>query len=389
MSRWPRDNQDSLIQFYGDPGSGAVESQLVKVSPPFKMNYEGAPVPALLFHTKAASALLAALTKVWNYYGRDQKKIDALGISKTAGTYNKRKIRGSDTKWSNHAYGAAIDINAEENGFNVAGNIPLPMIAAFKSEGARWGGDYKGRKDPMHFEFCDSGEPELSFEGWLKKLGAPSSSAPPPPVVTFPPAPTSSRMINITATVFGGVKDVNRSAYDNHVITDSEFCVALPARLKSPRKKVRVINAVTRKPGIGSVEDIGPWNIDNPYWTRNQRPLSEKQLRDGLRNFSGRLVTNDAGIDLSPALARLIDIDGKGKVDWEFIETTTLSAPADTTITTKTKVVTGVVITSGTAVTAAAATWGIDWFVVGAIAAGTVLIGAVVFSVLRSRSKRA
>jgi hypothetical protein len=34
--------------------------------------------------------------------------------------------------------------------------------------------------------------------------------------------------------------------------------------------------------------------------------------------MSGR-KTNGAGIDLSPALAEELDIDGMGKVDWEFI----------------------------------------------------------------------
>lgn len=171
MSRWPKDNQTALIKFYGDPGAGEVGDQLVKITPPFKMYYEGKLLKTLSFHKKAAPALLSALTKVWDYYDHDQATIDKLGISKTAGTYNPRKIRGSATKWSNHAYGAAIDINAEQNGFNVAGNIPPVMIAAFKSEGARWGGDYKSRKDPMHFEFCDGGEPQRSFEEWLKVLG--------------------------------------------------------------------------------------------------------------------------------------------------------------------------------------------------------------------------
>jgi hypothetical protein len=181
MGKWPHDNQADLIRFYGDPGSGAVAPNLIKVTPPFRMTYEGKPVEQLVFHRLAAAALQRALQTVWDYYGRDQKKIDALGISKTAGTYNHRMIRGSATKWSNHAYGAAIDINAEENGFNVEGNIPLPMIAAFKAEGARWGGDYKGRKDPMHFEFCESGEPARTFEQWLAFYGVRSSPAQPPP----------------------------------------------------------------------------------------------------------------------------------------------------------------------------------------------------------------
>jgi len=188
MAKWPRDNQADLIKFYGDPGSGSMALNLVKVTPPFRMTYEGKPVAALTFHKLAAPALERALNRVWDYYGRDQKKIDALGISKTAGTYNPRFIRGSTSKWSNHAYGAAIDINAEENGFNVAGNIPVAMIAAFKAEGARWGGDYKGRTDPMHFEFCESGEPVRTFEQWLEFYGhkgggtAPATLPAPKPV---------------------------------------------------------------------------------------------------------------------------------------------------------------------------------------------------------------
>lgn len=154
---WPRDNQQALIDFYGTPGP-EVEAQLVPVVPPFRMTYEGKPIKSIRFHRKAATALLAALNEIWDHYGRDQATIDRLGISRYAGAYNPRFIRGSTTKWSNHAYGAAIDLNAEDNGFGKGhGTIPQPVIDAFKRQGARWGGDYKGRTDPMHFEFCDNG----------------------------------------------------------------------------------------------------------------------------------------------------------------------------------------------------------------------------------------
>lgn len=159
MSRWPRDNQADLIAFYGMPGTSAVESQLVDVVPPFRMTYEGKPISAIKFHRKAAPALLAALTEIWEHYGKDQATLDRLGVSRYDGAYNPRFIRGSSTKWSNHAYGAAIDINAQDNGFNTGhGTMPQPVVDAFKRQGARWGGDYHGRTDPMHFEFCDNGE---------------------------------------------------------------------------------------------------------------------------------------------------------------------------------------------------------------------------------------
>ena len=119
---WPRDNKSDLIAFYGDPARDAVASQLVKVVPPFRMTYDGKALPHVMFHQLAAPALERALQRVWEYYGRDQTKIDSLGISKTAGTYNKRFIAGT-TRWSNHAFGAAIDINAEENGFFAAGEF--------------------------------------------------------------------------------------------------------------------------------------------------------------------------------------------------------------------------------------------------------------------------
>lgn len=161
MARWPRDNQADLLQFYGTPGP-QVEAQLVRVVPPFQMYYDGKPVGSIKFHKKAAGALTAALNEIWEHYGRNQGKIDALGISKYAGAYNPRYVRGTENttrKWSNHAYGAAIDLNAADNGFGKGkGNIPQPVVDAFKRQGARWGGDYKGRTDPMHFEFCDNGQ---------------------------------------------------------------------------------------------------------------------------------------------------------------------------------------------------------------------------------------
>lgn len=57
----------------------------------------------------------------------------------------------------NHAYAAAVDLNAEENGLYTKGNMPQFVVDAFCRQGAMWGGWYSGRKDPMHFEFVDNG----------------------------------------------------------------------------------------------------------------------------------------------------------------------------------------------------------------------------------------
>lgn len=155
MTTWPHDDAASLAAFYGDPNKGEPGLQLVPVVPPFKMYYDGKPIKAIQFHKKAASALARALNTIWEKCGRDQATADKYRISHYSGAYNPRKIRGSETKWSNHAYGAAIDFDAEHNGFGTGhGTMPQFVVDAFKAEGALWGGDYKGRTDPMHFEFC-------------------------------------------------------------------------------------------------------------------------------------------------------------------------------------------------------------------------------------------
>src|SRR5665811_1477327 len=153
----PKDTQPARNAFYGDPGTGEVQSRLVPVVPPFAMYYDGRKIKSIMFHRKAADALLAALNEIWDGCGNDQDKIDAAGISKYAGAYNHRMVRGSNSKWSNHAYGAAIDLNAEENGLYAKGNMPQPVIDAFCRQGWMWGGWYTGRKDPMHFEAVDNG----------------------------------------------------------------------------------------------------------------------------------------------------------------------------------------------------------------------------------------
>lgn len=167
MTAWPKDNQAARNAFYGDPGKNEIAGQMVPVIPPFKMYYDGKRVNAIQFHKKAAPALIAALNEIWDACGHDQAKIDAAGVSKYAGAYNRRMVRGSSTKWSNHAYAAAIDLNAGENAMGVKkGTMPQFVVDAFCRQGAMWGGWYKSRPDWMHFEFVDNG-------GRKPKFGAP------------------------------------------------------------------------------------------------------------------------------------------------------------------------------------------------------------------------
>lgn len=133
-------------------------------------------------------------------------------------------------------------------------------------------------------------------------------------------APAGDWQMDITATVFGGAADRNKSAYDEHIINDTEKVASLPARLSGSRViELRRDNKIE----IVSVEDIGPWLVDDFYWQNGARPIAEDMTKPLPRGPHQGRRSNGAGIDLSPALAKSLGVDGKGKVDWRFHQTVT------------------------------------------------------------------
>lgn len=121
---------------------------------------------------------------------------------------------------------------------------------------------------------------------------------------------------NIVCTVFGGKADPNNSAYPPYsFISDDDIGCALPDRFKGDRPQVEVINEANGKRVITEIVDVGPWNVDDPYWKTNSRPQAETG-----RDKKGR-KTNLAGLDLTPAAAKAIGLSGKGKVSWAFVST--------------------------------------------------------------------
>jgi hypothetical protein len=83
-----------------------------------------------------------------------------------------RNVRGSNDKLSNHSSGTAVDLNATQHPLGTIGTFPaekVPMIRSLaKKYGLRWGGDYKGRIDEMHFEIALSEAKVASLIGSLK-----------------------------------------------------------------------------------------------------------------------------------------------------------------------------------------------------------------------------
>ena len=70
------------------------------------------------------------------------------------GCYNVRLTRGSDSVVSLHSYGIAIDLNAYANPLGGRSSFSEAFVRCFTDVGWVWGGDWKKRPDPMHFQWC-------------------------------------------------------------------------------------------------------------------------------------------------------------------------------------------------------------------------------------------
>lgn len=155
MPAWPKDTTAAKNAFYGNFTLRSWQASfLTRIKPPFTMYYDKKPMKTgILVNKMCAEAMLAAFNEIWDECDHAWNKVDATGASDFGGCFNIRKISGSNN-YSNHSWACAIDLSPGTNGFGKGtGTISNIVVDAFKRQGAIWGGDYKGRTDPMHFEF--------------------------------------------------------------------------------------------------------------------------------------------------------------------------------------------------------------------------------------------
>lgn len=145
---WPKEADAET--FFGYPPN------LTQVDLPYPMHLfeaAGETVTRISCNVKVAASLRRILGAIMEHF-QTLSAIHAVGADVFDGVYNDRNVRGASHK-SMHAFGAAIDIDAEHNPLGAeTGRMAAAVVTIFKSEGWRWGGDYHGRKDWVHFEAC-------------------------------------------------------------------------------------------------------------------------------------------------------------------------------------------------------------------------------------------
>ena len=132
------------------------------------VNEDVAPAVVRVFRSLYRDGVpIRRMEPIEKYKGSDFDSIEADNTS----AFNCRKATGS-SRWSNHAYGTAIDINPIENPWVEPGGVvyhkasrpyvnrtPRPgmaveggaLVKAFEREGWKWGGRWSGTKDYQHF----------------------------------------------------------------------------------------------------------------------------------------------------------------------------------------------------------------------------------------------
>lgn len=134
----------------------------------------------LVVHRRAVPSVIAVFRTLWNerYPIRSLRPVSDFGgddrssmlVDNTSG-FNCRRVAGT-SRWSEHAFGRAIDLNPFENPWVRAGVVDPPEAAryadrsllergvirpgdvavrAFARHGWRWGGNWATSKDYQHF----------------------------------------------------------------------------------------------------------------------------------------------------------------------------------------------------------------------------------------------
>ncbi|MES1208130.1 MAG: hypothetical protein ABUS79_19520 [Pseudomonadota bacterium] len=94
------------------------------------------------------------------------------------------------------------------------------------------------------------------------------------------------------------------------VIRPGALFVALPHRA-ALRKNVELRYGARTL--VVPVLDVGPWNVDDDYWTAGRRPAAE------LGRGAFRKPSNPAGIDLSDATFAALGLRDNSPVEWRFV----------------------------------------------------------------------
>jgi hypothetical protein len=140
---------DEIIHTFGSISDPHFEARnIVQFDLPYPLMYEGKQrVTRASAHRLAVPHFQAAFNNIERAGLRDQ-------FTEFEGIFAKRAIRGQPAHPSLHWFGVAIDMLASRYPLGSMGRMPVMVVECFHKAGFFYGGDFKSRKDPMHFQLA-------------------------------------------------------------------------------------------------------------------------------------------------------------------------------------------------------------------------------------------
>ncbi|MGB3441678.1 MAG: M15 family metallopeptidase [Actinophytocola sp.] len=158
--------------------TGPVSQNGWPVNPPLvTRTIPGTDVRVRVADGPAGDVLMHVLSQV-------STRVEDISMNSDAGErddwgYAERNVRGSDAI-SNHASGTAVDMNATRHvlgardTFTATQSQEIRTILTEVDNVVRWGGDYQGRRDEMHFEIVGSQEEVARVAERLRNANTPA-----------------------------------------------------------------------------------------------------------------------------------------------------------------------------------------------------------------------
>ncbi len=144
---------DEIIHVFGsldDPHF--EENNITMFSFPYPLLYAGKPVSKGRCHRLVVDNFVAVFKELHDL--ELAHMVQEADYEDYAGIYNQRPIRGQSSHPSTHSWGIAIDLEPGKYPLGSAARFPDVIINVFKKYGFFYGGDFKSRKDPMHFQLA-------------------------------------------------------------------------------------------------------------------------------------------------------------------------------------------------------------------------------------------
>ena len=139
---------DEIIHTYGSLDDPQFEGKhIVLFDLPYPLRFEGQQVRRARCHNLATDNFIQAFRNVEAAGLKDQ-------FLEFNGIYARRPIRGQASHPSLHSWGVAIDMGASTHPLGVMVPWPQGILDSFAAAGFFWGGNFKSRKDCMHWQLA-------------------------------------------------------------------------------------------------------------------------------------------------------------------------------------------------------------------------------------------